>query len=401
MENGLDLKVNRLPVRTWNRLKMNEARLERIAAEKAPAVITEGFLEPEAWEEDFSSVATGMGRDMDRLRDAAEATAIRIGTEAHPARAAAIQGADKIEPIRIEAEAAAIPGAAEAASIRAAAEITAARTAPVEDDRAVLHFICQDGENSFQPVEILAGEGERLTVVMDFTSAPGDGGQIAVQTRFKVRKNARVRLIQLQLLGSGYRMLNDIGGSCGDGASVEIVQLFLGGAETYAGCLAQLDGVESALSVDVGYLGKEGQRFDMNYVANHRGRRSKSRIMAGGVLRDQAFKLFRGTIDFKAGAAGAEGEEQEDVLILGDDAVNQTIPLILCAEEDVQGSHGATIGRLEDELLFYLCSRGMSREKAAQVMTRAKLDKVCRRIGDEAARRLAQDYLEEVSGDGK
>ena len=108
MENGLDLKVNRLPVRTWNRLKMNEARLERIAAGKAPAVITEGFLEPEAWEEDFSSVATGMGQDMDRLRDAAEATAIRIGTEAHPARAAAIQGADKIEPIRIEAEAEAI-----------------------------------------------------------------------------------------------------------------------------------------------------------------------------------------------------------------------------------------------------------------------------------------------------
>ena len=368
MENGLDLKVNRLPVRTWNRLKMNEARLERIAAGKAPAVITEGFLEPVAWEEDFSSVATGMGRDMDRLRDAAEATAIRIGTEAYPARAAAIQGA--------------------------------AEPAPGKEDRAVLHFICQDGENSFQPVEILAGEGERLTVVMDFTSAPGDGGQIAVQTRFKARKNARVQLIQLQLLGSGYRMLNDIGGSCGDGASVEIVQLFLGGAETYAGCLAELDGVESALSVDVGYLGREGQRFDMNYVANHRGRRSKSRIMAGGVLRDHAFKLFRGTIDFKAGAAGAEGEEQEDVLILGDDAVNQTIPLILCAE-DVQGSHGATIGRLDDELLFYLCSRGMSREKAAQVMTRAKLDKVCRRIGDEAARRLAQDYLEEVSGDGK
>ena len=80
--------------------------------------------------------------------------------------------------------------------------------------------------------------------------------------------------------------------------------------------------------------------------------------MAGGVLRDQAFKLFRGTIDFKAGSAGSEGEEQEDVLILGDDAVNQTIPLILCAEEDVQGSHGATIGRLDDELLFYLCSTG-------------------------------------------
>ena len=49
--------------------------------------------------------------------------------------------------------------------------------------------------------------------------------------------------------------------------------------------------------------------------------------------------VFRGTIDFKFGAAGAEGEEKEDVLLLGDDVINQTIPLILCAEEDVQGNH--------------------------------------------------------------
>ena len=54
--------------------------------------------------------------------------------------------------------------------------------------------------------------------------------------------------------------------------------------------------------------------------------------MAGGVLGIRRLKLFRGTIDFKAGAAGAEGEEQEDDADSGDDAVNQTIPLILCAE---------------------------------------------------------------------
>ena len=108
MENGLDLKVNRLPVRTWNRLKMNEARLERIAAGKAPAVITEGFSEPEAWEEDFSSIATGMGRDMDRLGAAAEAAPIRIG--------------------------------AEAAAIRGAAEVFSTRTAAGEECRAALHF---------------------------------------------------------------------------------------------------------------------------------------------------------------------------------------------------------------------------------------------------------------------
>ncbi len=43
---------------------------------------------------------------------------------------------------------------------------------------------------------------------------------------------------------------------------------------------------------------------------------------------------------------------------MGDDVVNQTIPLILCAEEDVKGSHGASIGQLDEETLFYMQARG-------------------------------------------
>lgn len=354
MGQALDLKVNRLPARTWNRLNMNEASLERIEAGAAPAVITEGIEETEAWREDFTAIATGMGGDMDRLAKTATAAAIRIGS----------------------------------------GQAGAGR-------RAALHFVCGHGETSFQPVELLARAGETLTVVMDFTSAPEAQGLAAVQTRFRVEENARLRLIQLQFLGNGYRLLDDIGGICGQGASVEVIQLFLGGSETYAGFRAELAGRESALSADIGYLGGGSRRFDMNYVADHRGQRSQSRIEAGGVLRDRSFKLFRGTIDFKAGAVGAEGEEKEDVLLLGEDAVNQTIPLILCAEEDVQGSHGATIGKLDDELLFYLCSRGMSREAAAGMITRARLDAICRKIGDGPAEQLVQDYLEEVAGYGK
>ena len=64
----------------------------------------------------------------------------------------------------------------------------------------------------------------------------------------------------------------------------------------------------------------------------------------------QAHKVFRGSIDFKRGASGAKGTESEQVLLLGDDVINQTIPLILCAEEDVEGNHGAAIGELDEEL---------------------------------------------------
>lgn len=46
------------------------------------------------------------------------------------------------------------------------------------------------------------------------------------------------------------------------------------------------------------------------------------------------------------------GNEKEDVLLLDDTIVNQTIPLILCNEEDVEGNHGATIGKLDEERCF-------------------------------------------------
>ncbi|MCC8024616.1 MAG: SufD family Fe-S cluster assembly protein [Clostridium sp.] len=349
MGQGIDLTVNRLPVKTWNRLNMNEAGLKQIEAGEAPSVITEGFAEPETWNGAFPAIATGMGRDMDRLAEEAGTPAIRI-----------ISGPSG------------------------------------KEGRALLHFACGSGARSFQPVEILIRENETLTVIMDYTSAGDAAGMAAVQTRFKAERNARLRLIQLQFLGRDYTLLNDIGGSCGEGASAEVIQMFLGGAETYSGCQADLAGKESVFSADIGYLGKGGRRFDMNYVAEHRGEKSRSRIEAGGVLRNRDFKLFRGTINFINGAIGAQGEEKEDVLLLGEHVVNQTIPLILCGEEDVQGSHGATIGRLDEELVFYLCSRGMSREEAGEMIARARLDAVCRKIEDKAAQQLVQDYLEEV-----
>ena len=190
-------------------------------------------------------------------------------------------------------------------------------------------------------------------------------------------------------------LLNDIGAQCEDGAQFEVLQLFLGSSKTYSGCQADLLGKESHFKADIGYQGKGSQRYDMNYVAVHKGKKTVSEMNADGILDDQAFKLFRGTIDFKNGSSGSKGDEKEDVLLMGDNVVNQTIPLILCAEEDVEGNHGASIGQLDEEMLFYLSSRGMSAESASKMIARARMDAVCQKIGDEQLEKLVQDYLEE------
>ena len=172
-----------------------------------------------------------------------------------------------------------------------------------------------------------------------------------------------------------------------------MVHIFLGGGKIYQGCQTELLGNESSLQSDIGYLLQDDQRLDMNYVALHEGKRTNSEINASGVLKDASSKLFRGTIDFQHGSAESVGAEKEDVLLMGDDVVNQTIPLILCAEEDVKGSHGASIGQLDEETLFYMQARGISEEQAYALMADARIEAVCQKIPDETAQKLVKAYL--------
>ena len=69
--------------------------------------------------------------------------------------------------------------------------------------------------------------------------------------------------------------------------------------------------------------------------------------------------------------------------MLGEDVVNKTVPLILCAEENVVGNHGATIGELDDETLFYFESRGIGREDSGEY-PRPRRDRAAgaRAVGD-------------------
>lgn len=357
MEQGYQMNVNRLPAPTWNWLHMNESSLSDIKPEntgacfcvEAPKSITHSRAG-----RTLQAVPGGMGADMDRLLDAADAEAEVVVAE---------EGAREEEPV-------------------------------------FCHLEYGEQANGIHAVEVFAKENSRVTVVMDAVSGPGTAGAAAVSTKMHVGKNAHVRLIQVQLLGEQFLYLNDVGMDCEPGGSVEVLQLILGGERSYSGCRAELLGAGSSVEVHVGYLGRKRQRIDMNYVANHWGTDTKSQMKIQGVLRENAFKLLRGTIDFKEGSAGSEGNETEDVLLMGEDVVNQTIPLILCAEERVQGNHGATIGKLDDEVLFYLCSRGMTRQSAVDMIARARMESLNRRIPCADVQNLVQNYLRGVFGHG-
>lgn len=231
-----------------------------------------------------------------------------------------------------------------------------------------------EGEYSSKKINISGAEGSGLTVFEDLRSS----ARLAADTEVSLSAGAKLRLVQLISADKGALIRSAVTAKLAENASLELVQALIGGGDIYSDSRAELEGDGAALRADIGYLGKDEQKIDVNLVANHYGKRTKSEIEADGALRDSAEKVFRGTIDFKTGSADSVGDEKETVLMLGENVVNKTVPLILCAEENVQGNHGATIGELDEATLFYFASRGIDKKQAEDMLARAAIERVSR-----------------------
>ena len=214
----------------------------------------------------------------------------------------------------------------------------------------------------------------------------------AVKLSFDIGENASVRLVQL-LNPSDDKLRHETFANCSKGGRFQIMTIMTGDGNIYSDNRTELEGDSSSINVEVAYLGKNSQTIDYNIAVNHWGKDTHSEINAAGALMDSAKKVLRGTIDFKTGSSDSKGSENETVIMLGDDVVNKTVPLILCPEENVEGSHGATIGELDDDTLFYFESRGIGREEAERIMAYAALKRLIRLSDDKEFAEQAQNAL--------
>ena len=256
-----------------------------------------------------------------------------------------------------------------------------------------LKFAYDEVSNVGNIIELHMAKDSQATVIMDYSAVKDLDSVAAVQTRVHLEDNAKLTLIQIQLIDKELTFFNDIAANCAKGAEFELTQIIIGDKATYQGSKVLLAGDDSVVQANVAYLVRDNDKLDMNYIAVHEGKLTTSRLYTRGVLRDKAEKTFRGTIDIKLGAANASGQESETVLLIDEGVVNKTIPIILCAEEDVEGAHGATIGRLDEELMFYMKARGFSEKAIYELMARARIEEVCNFIEDEATRKLVEDFM--------
>ena len=229
-----------------------------------------------------------------------------------------------------------------------------------------------------------AGATFDLTVSLDSPAA--GSGVMGVVLRVFAGENAHVNVTSVHTLDDTWMALDDTGIVCDEGAFVTVRHRMLGAGKSHTGLATDLRGDLSRVDVDTRYLAAGQDVRDFNYVVRHRGKKTRCNIDANGALMGESKKVLRGTIDLVRGCKGAEGTERETVLLVDERVENKTIPVILCDEDDVAGNHGATIGHVAADQLFYLKCRGLSQEAAEGLFATATLEETALAVEDETVR---------------
>ena len=135
------------------------------------------------------------------------------------------------------------------------------------------------------------------------------------------------------------------------------------------------------------YLGKDNDLIDINYDMKNIGKSSINNLKVEGCLKDNSKKVFRGIVDFQEGSTKSTGIENENCILLSDTCISRSVPILLCHEDDVVGAHGESTGKINEDKLFYLMSRGMSYEESTKLIIISNFNSIINEIED--------DYIKE------
>lgn len=246
-------------------------------------------------------------------------------------------------------------------------------------------------DNGRQELVVPAGESRQLTVVY---RQAGEG-----QVQVKVEKGGFLKLTTVQLLPVDAQGASRVQVELADTAELEAVAVEAGSAKSVAKMEVNLAGNESKANVYVLYFGHGASQLDMNYVLVQQGRSTGANLHVYGALLGESNKIFRGTLDFRHGSKGSKGYEKEEVVVLSSKVRNRSVPLMLSAEDAVEGHHAVSIGKIDENKLFYLMSRGLDMQEARRLVVEAAFNPVLDRIEDKDLYQELDEYIKEGLAD--
>lgn len=242
--------------------------------------------------------------------------------------------------------------------------------------------------------QILVEAGQKDQVI--FTNR--DSAQYEVQVH--IADGGELHLINVQLVAADQPCTSRVKVYVGKGAKFSYTGVEAGASHVAAELTVDMAGDDSVSDIWSLYFGDGSRKVDMNYVIRQGGKRTDANMQVRGALLGSSEKIFRGTLDFLEGTKGSVGRENEEVVLLSPAVRNRSVPIMLSHEDDVDGHHAVSVGKMDEEKLFYLMSRGLDLADAQRLVVEASFNPVLDRIPDEALKAEIDEHLQRRLSNG-
>ena len=153
------------------------------------------------------------------------------------------------------------------------------------------------------------------------------------------------------------------------------------------------DGSEANLKIVT--LGVKEQKTYFNSEVVNQGLSSKGDILQHGVLLDKSHIVFNGVGFIVKGATGSNAYQSSRMLTLSSEAKADANPMLLIDENDVMAGHGASLGRIDEEQLYYLQSRGLTRKESSRLLVHGFLSPVISELTVDKIKELVTVLIDE------
>ena len=257
------------------------------------------------------------------------------------------------------------------AHLREAAVVLVARGVKCDKPMHLLHLATQAGMASYPRCIVIAESGSECMVIEEYAGLAEEAYFTNAVTEIAVGDGARVGHVKLQnenarafhIATCAVRVAKDasyVSQTATFGARLSRYDLSV--ALSGEGASAQIDGLA---------LISERQLADTHSLIDHAEPNARSRQLHKTIVDGAAHAVFSGKILVRPGAQLTDSAQESRNLLLSDKATVDTKPQLEIFADDVKCAHGATVGQLDAEQLFYLMSRGLSRATARNLLTYA------------------------------
>ena len=252
-----------------------------------------------------------------------------------------------------------------------------------------------EGGSLFWRLLIVAEPESRFAVIEEYASAsPELSAYSNAAVEIVVQDAAKVEYVSLQNYSRGTWHFASHHGRVERDAELDWVTAGFGSAKGKVRIHNDLAGPGATSRVTGAYFADGKQHLDYDTFQEHMAPSTTSDFAFKGALRDEARTVWRGMIRVEEGAQKTNAYQENRNLLLSKTAHADSIPGLEILANDVRCTHGATLGRVDRELLFYLMTRGLNRAEAERVIVRGFFQDVLDRVELEPVREALAAALE-------